>query len=112
MDEAAERSETAFVADIVLAELEWVLEDAYKVLRPRILQALQAIAASERFELEDRRRVAGALELYQNGKADLSDYLIGLSGSERGVRTTYTFDRALRAVELIATPSSRSESAS
>ena len=96
MNGAAERSETAFVADIVLAELEWVLEDAYDVPRTRILQALQAIAASKRFEFEDRRRVLEALELYQNGKAELSDYLIGLSGSQHGASTTYTFDRELR----------------
>ncbi len=93
---AAERSETAFVADNVLAELEWVLEDAYEVPRARILQALQAIVAAKRFEFADRRRVVQALELYQNGKAELSDYLIGLSGFQNGASTTYTFDRDLR----------------
>ena len=92
----AERFETVFVADIVLAELEWVLEDAYQVPRARILQALQAIVASKQFEFQDRRRVLDALELYQKGKAELSDYLVGLIGSQRGASTTYTFDRDLR----------------
>ena len=64
--------------------------------RSRILQTLQAIVGSERFEFEDRRRVLGALELYQKGKAELSDYLIALNGTERGASTTYTFDRGLR----------------
>ena len=96
LDGAAERAETAFVGDIVLAELEWVLEDAYKVPRARILQALQGLVGSRRFEFDDRRRVVEALELYQNGKAELSDYLIGLGGSQHGASTTYTFDRALR----------------
>lgn len=96
LEETAERSETAFVADIVLAELEWVLEDAYNVPRARILEALQSLVGSERFDFEDRGRVVDALELYQSGKAELSDYLIGLSGSQRGVSTTYTFDRVLR----------------
>ncbi len=96
LDGAAERSETAFVGDIVLAELEWVLEDAYHVPRARILQALQAIVGSQRFEFDDRRRVVEALELYQNGKAEVSDYLIGLNGSQHGASTTYTFDRDLR----------------
>ena len=31
-----------------------------------------------------------------SGKADLSDYLIGLRGRELGASTTYTFDRALK----------------
>ncbi len=102
MDGAAERSETAFIGDIVLAELEWVLEDAYQVPRGRILQALQAVVGSKRFGFDDRRLVVEALELYQNGKAELSDYLIGLSGSQHGASTTYTFDRDLRDDERFA----------
>jgi predicted nucleic-acid-binding protein len=58
--------------------------------------SFQAIVGSERFDFDDRRRVARALELYQRGKGDLSDYLIGLGAFERGVSTIYTFDRALR----------------
>ena len=85
-----------FVSEIVLGELEWVLEDAYKVPRPLILQSLQALVGSELFDFEDRGRLVQAIELYQRGKGDLSDYLIGLRASGRGARTTYTFDRSLR----------------
>ncbi len=96
LDEAAERSEKVFVSDIVLAELHWVLEDAYEVPRSKILQAIQGLVASARFEFEDTDRVNEALSLYQGGKAELSDYLLGLQASRRGARTTFTFDRALR----------------
>jgi len=37
-----------------------------------------------------------ALDLYQHGKGDLADYLLGLGGEDAGARTTYTFDRGLR----------------
>ena len=96
LEDAAEHREVVFISDIVLSELEWVLEDAYKVPRRRILQSLQALVASEPFDFEDRSRLVRALELYQEGKGDLSDYLIGLRASGRGARTTYTFDRTLR----------------
>ena len=60
------------------------------------MQALHKLVASEHFEFDDRMRCIEALDLYYRGKGDLSDYLIGLSGQERGATTTYTFDRALR----------------
>ena len=94
LEEAAERDELV-LSDIVLSELEWVLESAYKVPRQRILVALNALIADERFCFEDRHRVATALNLYQEGKGDLADYLIGLRSEAAGVRTTFTFDRDL-----------------
>ena len=96
LEDAAERDELVLISDIVLSELEWVLEAAYKVPRRRILVALNALVADDRFCFEDRHRVATALDLYQRGKGDLADYLIGLRGQEAGARTIFTFDRDLR----------------
>ena len=95
LEEAAERDERVLVSDIVLSELEWVLEVAYKVPRRRILAALNTLVADDRFCFEDRHRVAMALNLYQRGRGDLADYLIGLRSEAVGVRTTFTFDRDL-----------------
>jgi predicted nucleic-acid-binding protein len=95
LEEAAERDELVLLSDIVLSELEWVLESAYKVPRQRILVALNALLADERFCFEDRHRVATALNLYQEGKGDLADYLISLRSEAAGARTTFTFDRNL-----------------
>lgn len=96
MAEAAEQDELVLVSDIVLSELEWVLEAAYNVPRQRILAALNALLADDKFCFEDRHRVAAALALYQMGRGDLADYLIGLRGEAMGARTTFTFDRDLR----------------
>ncbi len=63
LDEAAEHSEPAFISDIVLSELEWVLEDSYDVPRRQIVEALQALVSNERFQFEDRRRVVRAIDL-------------------------------------------------
>ena len=96
LEEAAEADEPVFISDVVISELEWVLEAAYKVPRLRILAALNELLADGRFSFEDRHRVTSALKLYQQGKGDLADYLIGLRADELGVRTTFTFDRDLR----------------
>jgi predicted nucleic-acid-binding protein len=96
LEEAAERDEKVFLCDIVLSELEWVLESAYGVPRRRILAAVGALLGDGRFCFEDARLLNTALELYRQGKGDLSDYLLGLHGETVGARTTYTFDRGLR----------------
>lgn len=96
LEGAAESNESVFISDIVLSELEWVLESAYKVPRLRILAAVNELVADERFCFEDRMRVTSALNLYQQGKGDLADYLLGIRGDDAGARTTFTFDRDLR----------------
>ena len=62
LNDAAERDEPVLVDDIVLCELEWVLESAYKVPRDRILAAVQAVAGDDRFCFEDASRVAAAMK--------------------------------------------------
>ena len=95
LEEATERDEQVLLSDIVLSELEWVLEAAYKVPRRRILTALNALLADNRFCFEDRHRVTEAINLYHQARGDLADYLIGLRSEEVGVRTTFTSDRQL-----------------
>lgn len=99
LDEAVERGERVLITDIVLCELEWVLDSAYKVPRNRILTAVQALVEDLRFCFENRARLAQALDRYQRGLGDLSDYLLGLAAKEAGAGTTYTFDRGLRGEE-------------
>ena len=96
LDEATERDEPVFISDIVLSELEWVLDAAYGVPRRRILSAVNALAGDQRFCYEDKNRVIAALSLYQRGKGDLADYLLGLRAETEGARTTFSFDRDLR----------------
>jgi predicted nucleic-acid-binding protein len=93
---AEAHSELLLVCDIVLCELEWVLESAYRVPRKRIAAAIQTLLGDQRFTFESRERCVAALEHYSSSKADLSDSLLGLQAEEQGARTTLTFDRGLR----------------
>ena len=51
------------------------------------------------FLVEESESVRQALDRFREGKADLADYLIGIRGQSLGARTTFTFDKALRAEE-------------
>jgi predicted nucleic-acid-binding protein len=99
LDNAVERGERVLVTDIVLCEVEWVLDSAYRVPRSRILTAVQALCEDERFCFQDPGRVNEALDRYQQGRGDLSDYLLGISARDTGAGTTYTFDRSLSGEE-------------
>lgn len=89
--------ETCLLTDIVLCEIEWVLESAYGATRSDILAALQTLAGERLFEFEDRARLQRALDSYERGRGDLSDYLIGHTAASLGARTTFSFDRDLAA---------------
>jgi predicted nucleic-acid-binding protein len=97
---ATERRERVLVSDVVLSELEWVLDAAYKVPRKQILVAVQSLVEDGRFCFENASRLAMALQRYQHGKGDLSDYLLGARAREGGAATTFTFDRGLRRDDL------------
>ena len=96
IDQAVSRSDKVLVPDIVLCELEWVLSSVYAVPKAAIIETLRRLLDAEEFAFLDRAAVAGALNGYEGGSADFSDYLIGASAARAGAATTYTFDRALR----------------
>src|SRR5262245_49564589 len=75
--EAIAKQESCFISDPVLCELEWVLSSLYKIPRAEILGTFQDLMAEDLFTFEDRGVVRQALDAYQTGKADFSDYLIG-----------------------------------
>lgn len=93
--DAEAAGETCLLTDIVLCEIEWVLLSAYGAERTDVLAAIQSLASESLFDFEDRARLQRALDSYQHGRGDLSDYLIGHTATALGARTTFTFDRGL-----------------
>jgi predicted nucleic-acid-binding protein len=94
--DAREKAIPCFISDPVLCELEWVLDSCYDASRTDILTALRDLLSQEEFVFEDRQTLVQALDSFQSGKAEFSDYLIGANGRSRGATATYTFDRDLR----------------
>lgn len=78
---------------IVLCELVWVLERAYRYSRAEIADALEALAQTAEFRLEDGAAVWAALQEYKAGIADFADNLLSITNRERGCEATATLDR-------------------
>lgn len=78
---------------VTLCELVWVLSAGYGYDRKEIARLLQGILTASDLEVEQPSLVWEAWRLYQTGKIDFADYLIGLGHRKAGVTATYSFDR-------------------
>lgn len=99
---AAEAGEL-FVPQVVQAETVWVLTGAYDLRRPQVLEVLDHLSSNRAFRLQSEARFTKAVELYRNGTADFSDYLI-LSEARSTSIELVTFDRRLRRSEGARAP--------
>jgi predicted nucleic-acid-binding protein len=98
IESAESEGETLFLCQIVLCEIVWVLESAYREPRIRVAEALEKILLAPVFVVEERDEVRAALAAYRDGSADFADHLVGLSGTRHGCSRTVTFDRSLARV--------------
>ena len=88
-------SSTLFVINhIVISELVWVLESAYKYDKKQIIKALECILKVKQFLILEKNSVRSALKLYAETTIDFSDALIGYVNKEEGCEFTITFDKA------------------
>lgn len=77
---------------VVLCELVWVLETAYRYPRSQVAQALDRILRTSQFEIEDHQEAWSGLREYQAG-GDFADALIAVVNRRLGCEYRVTFDR-------------------
>ena len=82
-----------FVSLIVIVELVWVLEAAYRFRKAEIIQVIEALLRSKELVLERADIVAQALRKFASGNADFADCLIERLGHAAECPHTVTFDR-------------------
>ena len=82
-----------FVASVVLAEIVWVMEEAYGAGRDQIGTIVETLLRTETLLVQDAEVAWAALSRHRAGGADFVDYLIERSCAARGCDATYTFDR-------------------
>ena len=88
--------ERIFVSVLVLCELIWVLDRSFEESKPRLIEVLERLLATDLFQIDQESAVRHSLEHYRLGKAGFPDYMIGEIGRLAGCRDTVSFDRALR----------------
>lgn len=78
---------------IVLCELVWVLESAYRYPRSQVADVLERVFMTSQFWVEDLSAAWISLRRYRNGSADFADYLLARVNRDLGCRRTVTFDK-------------------
>jgi predicted nucleic-acid-binding protein len=96
---ASRAGERLFLSTIVLCELVWVLESAYKYPKDTIDGTLEKILLTAQFEVEDKDAAWLALADYRASGIDFADALIGRRNLRSGCDATLTFDRSLKALD-------------
>jgi predicted nucleic-acid-binding protein len=92
IDETCSPRDPAFVHEIVLAELVWVLGRRRSTGRPIIARTLRHLLDHAHLAFADEATFAAAIDAYEDGPADFAEYLIAASARSRGAAPTVTFD--------------------
>ena len=84
--------EPGYINRVVICEVVWVLERAYRYDRATIADAIETILRTADLRIENEKAVWTALSSYQEGY-DFADALIGETNLMAGVDDTRTFDK-------------------
>jgi predicted nucleic-acid-binding protein len=92
---AIAKGEHVFISDVVLCELVWVLDAAYRVPREEIADALANVIRAKEVEIGEADAVHRALGAYRAGRGDFADYVIRERALGAGCLSIATFDKRL-----------------
>ena len=86
-----------FVSVVVMAEMVWVLDRAYRLADAAIAMVIERTLQADVFVVESEPQVFAAMIALREGLGSFADALIGALGAKAGCSVTLTFDqRALR----------------
>jgi predicted nucleic-acid-binding protein len=83
----------AFVSQVVLVELVWVLKSVYAFEKHEIDHVLENLLFSDVLTIEQSEVVWHALRQFRTFSADFSDCLIEQRARAEGCSETFTFDK-------------------
>jgi predicted nucleic-acid-binding protein len=94
------RNTTFWVPLLVLIELLWVLESAYRIPRNTILDSINELILMPILRFEGHETIQRFLFSAHGNHVDLSDILIGCSAKSSGCDHVLTFDKKASKIEL------------
>ena len=100
----ARDDERAYVSDVVLCEVVWVLRSAYGFGRSQIGAVLRQLIAARQLAFDSTDRLLRAIRAFDTGKGDFADYVIREHGRDAGCEGVRTFDEALLGEDMFAAP--------
>jgi predicted nucleic acid-binding protein len=89
------------LADLVAAELVYVLESFYEVPRQRVAELLRAIIAFPAIVVLDEAMLLRALEVYETERLDFAEAYLVAQAERSGVGMVASFDKAIDRVATV-----------
>lgn len=83
----------AFINEITLCELVWVLKRAYRYDKSVILLVLKKLFEIDEIYISSHTEAVKAYHSYEIGNADFSDYFIAEINKKFGCEFTFSFDK-------------------
>lgn len=104
VERAIEEGERLFVPQVVLCELVWLLESAYRYSREEIASVLGDLLRTRQLVIEDLDVARKALDRYAERGGDFADYVIVERCRVAGCERVASFDGGLKDEEDVYGP--------
>lgn len=85
----------AWISDVVLCELVWVLMRGYGHGKSQVIAVLRQLLAARQLVFSHSELLQQALLAFEKGKGDFADYVIRGQSKAAGCDKIMTFDQAL-----------------
>jgi len=96
-----ERADELLLADLIAAEVVYVLESFYEVARAEVADALRAILAFPATRVVDASLLERAIELYEVDRLDFAEAYLVASAERSGISVVASFDRSIDRVRTV-----------
>ena len=90
-----------FLADLVVAEMVYVLESYYRRPRQEVVTLVTAAIAMSSVAVADQDLLLRALELYEDDGLDFAEAYLAALAERTGIAAVASFDRSLDRVKTI-----------
>jgi predicted nucleic-acid-binding protein len=95
------RTEPLWLADLVVAELVYVLESVYRVGRDEVAQLARSIVISDRMLVSDLPLLLRTIEVYERHHLAFADAYLVASAERSGVGIVVSFDKGISKVGTV-----------
>ena len=85
-----------FTSLVVIFEIYWVLTSFYQKKKAKVIQTLEQIFALKFIEIENKKLLERALQIYKKTNIDLEDCYNLVLAKEKRVKEFKTFDKRLK----------------
>ena len=91
-----------FLADLILAEMVYVLESFYEVARHEVATLARSVVTFPAIRTQDEHLLLRSLDIYETHRIDYAESYLAACAERAGVHRIVSFDRSLDRVGTVA----------